>query len=483
MAYLTLSLTADAASIAFNDETTISTDLTRLNLSMSDYVLIDDRDYDYTYVIAISESYNNNDVNLYVYFYDPYCMYNIDGVSISLNDSDQISYIPEFVSSDPEHNITKYRINDVASYDAPGERVYDVGLIFIGTNEIYDGFSATITQDGHQINYNYNSYIVVTDKELIEYCLPVVTTNRIWNSDYWVEQASLLYSYFGDDEKPQFFFLNFDTNKDIDRILEIDVTYSVVQGATDSIEWTSANSTETSRLQDQITMLTWPLVSLDENTRETFTAESPKTIYNEANDYSWYLIDGEVNMIVSPAALRFSTDGLNYYLNDWAKQSFLTRQHSVLIDVRPYSYFQEKYYVVGKIWHATKWQIEDASITRILYETNGFTYSARTNSGSLIDSVPGNAVPSEEVTQNWFDEILDWIANFLGLSKDALMWGIIGVIGLVALGILSNFIPPLALAFKGLLTGIKFVFKGLWFVITLPFRIIGYLVKAIRKKK
>ena len=114
----------------------------------------------------------------------------------------------------------------------------------------------------------------------------------------------------------------------------------------------------------------------------------------------------------------------------------------------------------------------ETAILRLKFEYMGKVY----NLGAVSDKITGS-VPDGSITNphklNWFERLWLWVEEHWVL----LCFSILGVILLI---VLMPFMPTI-LSF--LVTALKYLFKGLWWLICLPFKGIAALVRKIKERK
>lgn len=433
---LFVSSTINAATgVLFTDTTSVADDITNLNLDPSDYVVSSNSKYDHSYAISMTESYQDDlTIDGYIYIYNSYKLITkCTRINLSVG-NEANDYLVNYLSGSQQYNISKYKIENINTYSASGGiRKYTINSLYIDETTIIDGLSIEFQQDGNQISINYDSMIIVTEKYLFSYSYDNNFASKFnWNSLVW----SLT-----DNSGPEFFFLNFSTNKEIDKILEIDVTYQLQKGTTDSV-------------LNKLECLKGP-ISKNVTTVTEYDILNPKTIYNEESTYDWFGKTKKINLISTPAKERFTDNEINYCLTEEAIASF-EYDHSVIIDVQQYHISSSS--VLGTavtLYTAEKYTVDDLSITRIKYTVDDKVYNARTNSGKLISSTSGNGTPDKT---NWWDELCSLISNLTGLEVETIKYIILATCGVFLVGILSPIIIPIA--------------KGVLFILFLPFKIL-----------
>ena len=255
---------ADTGSYRFTDTSSIRDDITQLGLDYQDYKLISDKNYDRTDVIALSESYidsgNTKQIVNYVYVYNPYSIKeDVTSFVLKYNES-SITQKVESYTKDYFLNIVKYKVDFKMPTYSDLKRRYDISsLTFSNGNSCKIDFGCIYNQDGSNVQLDYDSYIFITGKELFDY-IPFYFEDT-WSLDNGYQfkhikeydnSDSNSKSYYSDDSSqyliafnktsffdmdsvsaiPDLFYLNFDTNKKIDSINEIDLSYKLYKGLT-----------------------------------------------------------------------------------------------------------------------------------------------------------------------------------------------------------------------------------------------------------
>lgn len=517
------------SSYRFSDNSSIKNDIAQLGLDYSDYKLISDKNYDKTDVIGLSESYiddgSTKQIINYVYVYNPFSLKD-DVKSFSLKYNNSI--INENVLSltkDVITNVVKYKVDFKMPTYSEYERNYSITSITYssGVSDKID-FSCKFNQDGSNISLDYNSYIFITGKDFFDYCpfyfqgeysFSGVRDYDDYSDDYKKK------SYYSNDKKqylsvlddykvplfdefsadcyiPDLFFLNFDTNKKIDVINEIDLSYKLVRGR--DYDYNGNNIFNV----DYFTCIK----NIDSH------SGSSKLYYETISDYTsdWVTLINKNNSFAFSNALGDRSDfGLtstngsihNFEvsaknrLSDWsnskmfnqlsdsklsnssdgytAKESFEKRQVSILVDILPI-------FVTSEITfhHIYKYLIEDLSVMRINYSTDMKILNARCNSGAPISSENANQTPSS----SFWERLVSWFNDNFPYS--------LLVVGGVVIGlplIISVVVSLVTSGGSALLSGIgkllgKMIcgfFKLIINILFLPFKLLGAILSPKKK--
>ena len=133
----------------------------------------------------------------------------------------------------------------------------------------------------------------------------------------------------------------------------------------------------------------------------------------------------------------------------------------------------------GTVYTESKTLVTSVSILRLHFKSNGVVY----NLGVVDNKQSGDDIPGNQTDKTLWEKFIDFckfLESVTGVSY--IIWAIIflAVPVLIVLSILSIFIPPLRLIFKGIWVVIKYVFIALWWLVSLPFRGIYALIKKIK---
>lgn len=521
---------ADTGSYRFTDTSSIRDDITHLGLDYQDYKLISDKNYNRTDVIALSESYidsgNTKQIVNYVYVYNPYSIKeDVTSFALRYNKS-SVTQKVESYTKDYFTNIVKYKIDFRMPTYSDLKRRYEISsLTFSNGSSCNIDFGCTFNQDGSNVQLDYDSYIFITGKELFDYspfsyyktyAFSGYNDTGLINYDTYVDNCKSLISndkkqflsvdyvkkswtYFTsrDSVIPDLFFLNFDTNKKIDSINEIDLAYKIVKGSvydydinnvdfSDCLKEIDSHIISDDTFFEEVADYSKEYVTLKNENNFFSLAESSNNDY-----YNWQVSSASINNFAIPAKNR---------LNDWsnskifsnlsddvlknssdkltARQSFENRQVSILVDILPIS-------IEGNTGShpfshlMTKYMIEDLSVMRINYTTDMKVVNARTNSGALISSVNAN---DNTPKVSFWERLIAWFNDNFPYSLLIIGGAIIGLPIIISI-VISLFTSGSSALLSGIGKGIsklvtsliKGLVKLLVGIISLPFKFLGAL--------
>lgn len=400
-------------------------------------------------VIQLAESSDNE---LFVYVYQP-CGSTKDlrasSINISVTINDGLSYYNyklEYLNSSDV--FYKYKVLDFTVTDAP-TRYYAISSIY----RPFDGDIDTNAEHGNEItevNYNVSKQYCFSEINGKPYC-SVVDIETIEITDKFVgfvryKDGFKLYVGACDSH-----FVAFNTDKPIDKLLEADVYYTA-QGYTwqsglgiGTKEYFKEKSDEYAYLKytDKVEhnggglfagTYTWDRIE----TTEQFIAENDLT----QNVYSGAILDISVANKITDEG-KAALQGKRWVLR-FAETSYTL--------TGGYGSTTETYTLVG-----------DVTILRLKFETDGITY----NLGVIDNKQSGSDTPINE-------EEIQVKPNTTGIII------LIIVLLVILFIVLINFVPAvLSLVLK------LFVWlcKGLWRIISAPFKLIGKIIEKLKEKR
>lgn len=400
-------------------------------------------------MIQIAESVNGE---LFLYVYQPSGQaknLKASSINISTTINDEISYRNYKVRLLSSSGVFyKYIVQDFAVLSEPA-RYYAISSIYRPFDESIDeqaGNGNTVTE----INYAVNKQYCFSEINGQPYCNAVDIETIVVTDKFvgFVRYKDGFKLYVGACDSH---FVAFNTDKPIDKLLEADVYYTAQPYTWQSglgigtNEYFKEKSDEYAYLKytDKVEhsggglfagTYKWDRIE----TVEQFIAENDLT----QNVYSGAVIDVKVaNKITDEgkAALR----GKKWVLR------FAETSYSLM---GGYGSTTENTTLVG-----------DVTILRLKFETDGVTY----NLGVIDNKQTGSDEPSnEEQIQPEINERGKWI--------------LIAIILIVALILLAPLLPTII---SFLLKVIVWIFKGLWWLICAPFRLIKLIVEKIKEKR
>ena len=400
-------------------------------------------------LIQIAES---ADGELFLYVYQPSGQaknLKASSINISTTINDEISYRNYKVRLLNSSGVFyKYIVQDFAVLSEP-TRYYAISSIYRPFDESIDN-QAEHGNTVAEVNYPVNKQYCFSEINGKPYC-NVVDIETITITDKFVGFVRYMDGfklYVGACDSH---FVAFNTDKPIDKLLEADVYYTTQKYSYSFVPFAGENETFGEK-SDEYAYLKytdkvehsggglfagtykWDRIE----TVEQFIAENDLT----QNVYSGAVIDVNVaNKITDEgkAALR----GKKWVLR------FAETSYSLNSGAGSVTSFST---MVG-----------DVTILRLKFETDGITY----NLGVIDNKQTGGDKPiNEEEIKPEINERGKWI--------------IIAVILIVALILLAPLLPTI-ISFIGKL--IVWIFKGLWWLISAPFRLIKTIIEKIREKR
>ena len=457
----------------FTDNSGIANDIVTCDLALNDYKRMNDIQYNKYDVILLTESVaQDNSLINYIYVYNAYIKpeeYNIKSFQYSINNS----FI--YASStlvDKTDTISKYKVITNIKYSdtTTTNRNYVISSVMINDVKVDIDFTAKVNQQTSKIELAFNGYIFITGKDLLN--ITPIKNSVYQDSDIHSKDGSEYYDYkaTGGYNKlaASLMFLNFDTNKDIDKINEIDLKYKVWRGRSDYDYLGNEYHKTVNYSYPEL----WSDYSKNYRTISSDTMSvnydySPSQLpFKYTNKMALSLKTTYVNKTDGSRTSAFPEMFDNFFnekLNSGytAKESFDKRQVSMLIDVLPV--YLDGYFVVAyDNWYYWNFKIEDLEVMRINFTTDGITYNQKCNSGAPIDSetpgiiTPAPGSPDKSIWEQLLEALKDLLVNHL--MKFFLL-----IISIIAF---------LIVLFK---YGIKAIFSLVVKVITWPFKLLKSL--------
>lgn len=457
----------------FTDNSGIANDIVTCDLALNDYKRMNDIKYNKYDVILLTESVaQDNSLINYIYVYNAYIKpeeYNIKSFQYSINNS----FI--YASStlvDKTDTISKYKVITNIKYSdtTTTNRNYVISSVMINDVKVDIDFTAKVNQQTSKIELAFNGYIFITGKDLLN--ITPIKNSVYQDSDIHSKDGSEYYDYkaTGGYNKlaASLMFLNFDTNKDIDKINEIDLKYKVWRGRSDYDYLGNEYHKTVNYSYPEL----WSDYSKNYRTISSDTMSvnydySPSQLpFKYTNKMALSLKTTYVNKTDGSRTSAFPEMFDNFFnekLNSGytAKESFDKRQVSMLIDVLPV--YLDGYFVVAyDNWYYWNFKIEDLEVMRINFTTDGITYNQKCNSGAPIDSetpgiiTPAPGSPDKSIWEQLLEALKDLLVNHL--MKFFLL-----IISIIAF---------LIVLFK---YGIKAIFSLVVKVITWPFKLLKSL--------
>lgn len=398
------------------------------NFDASEYV-VDNTDYSLQ-VIQIAES---NEKELFVYTYQPYTLdNNLKATSINISQGiDENLHYRNYTLTLLNSNgvFHKYKVDNFRFEDT-ATRYYDISSIF---RKWYAEIDESPNNDNtiSEVAYEVSKlYIVSTENNLITYqCLEtetvLITDKYVDSFRYWDGWYVIMH------EKVDRHFVAFSTDYDIDRLFEVDLIFTTKDYTATNVEilpfdlWSwEVSRTYQSEVEHSIT--------IDYSQKYDMSAHG---IFGRS--YEWDRIETaddflEHNNNISQNTIDEVSDKqyvLSFYETYWVK-----------VETTPLSY------VNGT-------DIYDLSIMRLKFEVDGVVY----NLGVVDNKQSGDGIPS------------NYNQHIFGLTSNVLKTILSILLLILLLIILAPFLPQI-------LNFFVWLFKGIWELITTPF-------KALKKNK
>lgn len=400
-------------------------------------------------IIQIAESVNGE---LFLYVYQPSGQaknINASSINISTTVNDAISFRNYKVRLLNSSGVFyKYVVTDFAVLSEP-TRYYAISSIYRPFDETID------TQAGNdnkvtEVNYAVNKQYCFSEINGKPFC-NVVDIETIVVTDKFVG-----FVRYKDGFKPYVgacdsHFVAFNTDKPIDKLLEADVYYT-----TQKYTWQSG---------------------LGIGTKEYFKEKSDEYAYLKYTDkvehsggglwagtYKWDRIETVEQFIAENDLTQNVYSGAVIDVNVANK---LTDEGKAALQGKKWvlRFAETSYSLTGGYGSTTEMStlVGDVTILRLKFETDGVTY----NLGVIDNKQTGSDKPSNE------EEIQPEINN---RGK----WILIAIIAIIALILLAPLLSVI-ISFLGKL--IVWLFKGLWWLISAPFKLIGKGIDKIKEKR
>lgn len=459
----------------FYDNSGIANDIAKCNLDIKDYASMSDAQYNKYDVILLTESVaQDNSLINYIYVYNAYRKpeeYRVKSFQYSINNS----FI--YASStlvDKTDTISKYKVITNIKYSdtTTTNRNYVISSAMINDVKVDIDFTANVNQQTSKIELSFNGYIFITGKDLLN--ITPIKNSVYANNSIYSKNGAEYYSYDADDTAynkvaASLMFLNFDTNKDIDKINEIDLKYKVWRGRSDyDYLGNEYHKTVNYSYPELWSDYSKKYRTISSDTMSVNYEYSPSQLpFKYTNKMALSLKTTYVNKTDGSRTSTFpamfdnlSSEKLNSGYT--AKESFDKRQVSILIDVLPV--YLDGYFVVAyDNWYYWNFKIEDLEVMRINFTTDGVTYNQKCNSGAPIDSeTPGIIDPGQtgDNEKSLWEQLLDALKDLLVNHTMKFF--------LLIISIIAFFI----VLFK---YGIKAIFRLIVKVITWPFKLLKSL--------
>lgn len=445
------------------DESGIPDDFAGTALDFSDYPVIAD-DYS-VQVIQIAEDINNG---LVVYVYQPSAGgKNImaTSINIAVNSTETTARKNYKLTLLASHfAVLKYKVKGVTIPDT-SERTYDVSTIYRTYNKTIDGAAVDGTTVSEKA-YSVGQLWTVTNTPDGEIRYSCKATETITVTDKF--DGTLRYKN-GDNliNSIDRHFIAFSTDRDIDQIISADVTYI----ATTAMYYSMWHISSDKKVDPPATVH----ISRDELFSNNFD-------YFDQWAHSWYGVE-TVSEFLEKETLRSEV-----------KEKIKTKQWVLSYLVTDFEFIISLGNMSGSLYKYV--HSSEVAILQLNFSTDGIVYDI----GVVDDKVTSDPYPvnwnkyNGKQERSFWDKIADFfksvgsaIGNFFDSIASSWYWIVIVIVGVVLLILCIIFAPSilsfLVLCLKGLLKAFVWLFKGIWWLICLPFKGIAALVNKIKERK
>lgn len=461
------------------DDTTIEEDFEILGMEVEDYYIPQSYDYDKWYVIAMSEAYIDKEIQTYFYLYNPAGLVVIPPLRInySISEGETSKTDLTILEYDGEHGYLKangfrysYResctiaISSILSEYEEDDPI-NSGEVIKTYREDSSDFKASLTHsllnESFGIELNFNSTLVIEDYHVVRVSI-TQDDNFInnWNTFWGGKEISLdLYFYnFNFPERIKYDSVEY-AKFQYDYLTYYEEVYQFSGFGNNKKELRSeelvvseyTNDSKTLRVNDRSQEMTFPTFYL-------------------GNRFDDGQFDLKNKILLSGEEEYFDCDC------------------SVLLD----STYRDTIRISGEVMGVgcevgqklNYTVLDQIELLELHYKNNGILYKCQVvvppvDDDDILDIIIGN-------DKSWIEKLLikiaDFILNLFQINPNLVpTWGkyIIGgavlIVGfIVALVILIISIPGLG---KVIIKGLGILGTGIWFVVSLPFRLIGKLFK------
>ena len=396
-------------------------------------------------VIQIAESTGGK---LVVYFYVPGIdTVTLTDISLSATMGDSVKwemYPLELLEADGVFR--KYIVKDFA-VKSDAVRIYDISEVFRlyapGVDDEMVG--GTLNKKAIPIAKRYTA-ITTSTGQVVYACeqTEVITVTAMYAG--FLRFGANVYG----KESCDAHFVAFSTDRPMEKLMQADITY-MTQSYSYSSVYTFNFWLLVSGRGDEQTQVT---EKYGDKTKADRTISADETgTYTEsgwfASSYSW----DRIQTVAAFKAQCNLTEGATNAVDgmDWVLRFTETE----------YSTSTSSSGSTSSYTAASGTRVSDITILRLKFQTSGVTY----NLGTVSDVVTGDLIPDnpagvepQDPDMTWWDRLLKWL-------KDNWYWILLAVIGIILLPVIITFFPTV-------LHGLLLLLKGLWWVISAPFKFV-----------
>ena len=391
-------------------------------------------------VIQIGESENNE---LFVYVYQP-CGNSKDlracsvRISTAINDNAKWQDYP-LTYIDNEDTLYKYRV-DSFTVNSDLVRYYDIPCIFRPWDERLNDEKPSNSNTVTEVSYSVNQlWTVSTSGDEIAYRMEKpdyieVTDKYVGTLNYFEDKGS-------SDIDTWVFYIAFSTDILMEKLYEADISFAV--------EFIYATTGKVSRGQEQSVT-----ISSDQK-----GSAMTGGWYWWSKRHTWKAIESASDFV--------KTEKLTNEVNTYVKnKQWIVRFHTIT----------NKHDSSDK-GVAGSYRAADTTILRLNFITDGLAYNL-----GVVDNKQSGSGEKDNIEQDpldWFKAILQWI-------KGNWEWLVPVIVGsIIAIVLLIVFAPFLPIILSGIVSVLKafghcllWLLKGIWWLISAPFRLIAHLISG-----
>lgn len=411
---------SSAAYASTSDYTSVIDDLTSdSSFKASDYPS-NENDYSLN-VIQIAES---SDGELFVYVYQPSGKMTATSINISTAINDSLKYVNyKLTYLNSSGVFYKYRVEGL-TVKSDTVRYYDISSVFRKWVEGIDNEASggnTVDEVSYAVSQLWTACTING-----EVSYNMLSTETIVVTDKYVGFIRYIDGFSLYKDSCDSHYVAFSTDKPIDRLMEADVYY-VSRDFTEYMSLFGTNYTYGDEEKHY--------VSLD----YTQKAENDVGGLIPGNKYTWDRIQSVSDFIATEELTEESKEYLSG--KEWVLRFCET------------DYYQGA--VIGGTRQSTGTQVTQVTILRLKFETDGITYNLGVVDNKQTGDLNPDNYPDPEFNIPWY------------------VWALLGLVAVILLVVLINPVASLLL----------FILKGIWAIVSAPFKFIGWIVQKIRERR
>lgn len=462
------------------DDTTIEEDFEILGMEIEDYYIPKSYDYDKWYVIAMSEAYIDKEIQTYFYLYNPAGLIVIPPLRInySISEGETSKADLTILEYDAEHGYLKANgfrysyqesctiaISSILSEYEEDDPI-NSGEVIKTYREDSSDFKASLTHsllnESFGIELNFNSTLVIENPTVVKQKINPESSG--WNTMDSIVQSSMLWGGEIDTCDLRFYNFNFPDHIQPDSIEYAKFKYDMVNYH--------------KKRNGEIEVLSKSMDIEHEFLPGSYEVKSG--LFSSTLEFQTFVLGNRIEK-GEFGYIDFSEENIKNFDYDC----------SILLEVLPIETKYHRHLNNLSIWvtETEQWysEIDNIQFLELNYKKDDVIYQCKVVSPTIPKEDfedGGGTAGSRELS--WIEKLLikiaDFVLNLFQMNPNLVpTWGkyIIGgavlIVGfIVALVILIISIPGLG---KVIIKGLGILGTGIWFVVSLPFRLIGKLFK------